>query len=427
MGRHFDVAIVGTGHSGAQTAIALRQSGFAGSIAMIGEELELPYDRPPLSKDYFSGERSFERMLIRPAAFWQQRDVAILNGNRVISVDPTARTLQTQAGDTIGYGQLVWAAGGHARRLSCDGRDLSGVHSVRNRADVDRIRGELTTTEKVAVVGGGYIGLEAAAILTKMGKKVTVLEVQNRLLARVAGETLSRFYEAEHRNHGVEVRLGVTVESIEAKNNRVACVRLNGGELAEAQMVIVGIGIIPAVEPLLAAGALGDNGVAVDEYGRTTLPDIFAVGDCALHSNPYADDLPIRLESVQNANDLANTVARAITGNPVPYNSVPWFWSNQYDLRLQTIGLSAGYDLAVTRGAPADRSFSIIYLKQGRVIALDCVNATSDYAQGKALVTGRVTVDPNKLGDTALSLKELASGARQTADKTWHRADQKAT
>ena len=269
--------------------------------------------------------------------------------------------------------------------------------------------GELATTEKVVVIGGGYIGLEAAAVLSKFGKQVTVLEAQDRVLARVSGEPLSRFYEAEHRAHGVDVRLGVTVECIEGKDGRVAGVQLAGGEMVEAQMVIVGIGIVPAVEPLMAAGARGGNGVAVDEHGRTSLADIFAIGDCAMHANIYAESLPIRLESVQNANDLANTVARALTGEPEPYNSVPWFWSNQYDLRLQTIGLSSGHDSSVTRGDMASRSFSIIYLKQGHVVALDCVNAVKDYVQGKALVVERLKVDPAELADTTKPLKDIAA------------------
>jgi 3-phenylpropionate/trans-cinnamate dioxygenase ferredoxin reductase subunit len=404
----YDVLIVGAGHGGAQAAIALRQRKFEGTIAMIGEEPEIPYERPPLSKDYFSGEKTFERILIRPAAFWDERHVAMLTGRRVAKIDPAARTVTTDDGETIGYGELVWATGGHARRLTCAGHDLIGVHSVRTRADVDRMMGELATTSRVAVIGGGYIGLEAAAVLAKFGKQVIVLEAQDRVLARVAGEPLSRFYEAEHRAHGVDVRLGVTVECIEEKDGRAAGVRLGGGELVEAEMVIVGIGIVPAVEPLMAAGARGGNGVAIDEHGRTSLPHVFAIGDCAMHANAYAEGLPIRLESVQNANDLATTVARAITGDEEPYNSVPWFWSNQYDLRLQTVGLSSGHDSTVTRGDIASRSFSIIYLKQGHVVALDCVNAVKDYVQGKALVVGRVAADPAALADPEIPLKSLA-------------------
>lgn len=403
----YEVLIAGAGHGGAQAAIMLRQRKFAGTIAMLGEEREIPYERPPLSKDYLSGEKTFERILIRPAAFWHERDIAMLTARRVVAVDPVAHTVMTEAGETIGYRQLIWATGGHARRLTCTGHDLAGVHSVRSRADVDRMIEELTTTTRVAVIGGGYIGLEAAAVLAKLGKQVTVLEALDRVLARVAGEPLSRFYEAEHRSHGVDVRLGVTVACIEGQEGRVSGVRLASGEFIAADMVIVGIGIVPAIEPLRAAGAEGGNGVAINEYGRTSLPDIFAVGDCALHANAYAEGVPIRLESVQNANDLATTVARAITGEPEPYSSVPWFWSNQYDLRLQTIGLSTGHDAVVLRGDTARRSFSVIYLKRGRVVALDCVNATKDYVQGRALIVGRVAPDPAALADLERPLKEV--------------------
>jgi 3-phenylpropionate/trans-cinnamate dioxygenase ferredoxin reductase subunit len=404
----FDVLIVGAGHGGAQAAIALRQNGFSGTLAIVGEEPELPYERPPLSKDYLAGDKAFERILIRPAAFWEERHVTMLLGQRVSAVDPAARLVRTASGEEMGYGKLIWAAGGHPRRLTCPGHDLTGVHSVRTRADVDRMIGELGDTREVVVIGGGYIGLEAAAVLTKLGKKVTILEALDRVLARVAGEPLSRFYEAEHRAHGVDVRLGCTVECIEEANGRATGVRLATGEILPAQIVIVGIGIVPAVEPLLAAGAEGGNGVAVDPQCRTSLPDIFAIGDCAAHANPFADGATIRLESVQNANDQATLVAKAIvTGEPGEYHSVPWFWSNQYDLRLQTVGLSTGFDDVVVRGDVTARSFSLVYLKQGRVIALDCVNAVKDYVQGRALVVQRLAPDRAALADPATPLKQL--------------------
>jgi len=407
MTAHYDILIVGAGHAGAQAAIALRQAKFEGTIAIVGDEPEIPYERPPLSKDYLAGDKPFERILIRPGAFWPERAVEMLTGRRVVAVDPAAHTATTVDGATIGYGRLIWATGGSPRSLICSGHNLVGVHAVRNRADVDRLIGELATTSRVVVIGGGYIGLEAAAVLTKLGKHVTVLEAMDRVLARVAGEPLSRFYEAEHRAHGVEVRLGVTVDCIEEADGRATGVHLADGEILRCEMVIVGIGIIPAVEPLLAAGAVGGNGVRVDSQCRTSLPDIFAIGDCALHANAFAGGAEIRLESVQNANDMANALAKTLTGNPTDYHAVPWFWSNQYDLRLQTVGLSTGHDAAVLRGDPATRSFSLIYLKQGRVIALDCVNMVRDYVQGRSLVVEGKSPDPAKLADTNVALKEL--------------------
>ena len=403
----FDVLIVGAGHAGAQAAIALRQNKYDGSIAIVGDEPEIPYERPPLSKDYLAGEKAFERILIRPAAFWPERDIAMLTGKRVVAVDPQAHRVDTADGDTIGYGTLIWAAGGSPRSLICSGHDLVGVHAVRTRADVDRLISELATTTRVVVIGGGYIGLEAAAVLTKLGKQVTVLEALDRVLARVAGEPLSRFYEAEHRAHGVDVRLGAMVDCIAEADGRATGVQLADGEILPCEMVIVGIGIIPSVEPLLAAGSTGGNGVKVDAQCRTSLPDIFAIGDCALHANAFADGAEIRLESVQNANDMANAVAKTLTGTATDYHAVPWFWSNQYDLKLQTVGLSTGHDQAVLRGDPATRSFSLLYLKRGRVIALDCVNAVRDYVQGRALVTEGKSPDPARLADTNVVLKEL--------------------
>ena len=403
----FDVLVVGAGHGGAQAAVALRQAKFPGSIALVGEEPELPYERPPLSKEYLSGEKTIERLLIRPANFWADHHVRMVPGKRVTAVDPSGHRVTCDDGSTFSYRQLVWAAGGVPRRLASAGHDLAGVHTVRSRADADRMRAELDITTHVVVIGGGYIGLEAAAVLTKAGKQVTLLEALDRVLARVAGEPLSRFYEAEHRARGVDVRLNVSVEGIEARDGRVAGVRLAGGEVLPCQMLIVGIGIVPSVEPLLAAGAKGGNGVEVDEQCRTSLPDVFAIGDCALHPNRHAGGAKIRLESVQNANDQAAVVAKVITGAPAVYDAVPWFWSNQFDLKLQTVGLSTGHDQVVVRGEPKTRSFSVAYLKSGRVIAFDCVNAMKDYVQGKRLVAQGLAIDPALLADTAVPLKEM--------------------
>ncbi len=401
--------IVGAGHGGAQAAIALRQQKFAGNIALIGDEPELPYERPPLSKDYLSREKPFERILIRPAAFWTERNVEMLLGRRVVAIDAERKIVTLADGESIAYGALIWAAGGRARRLSCPGHDLQGVHAVRTRADVDRMMAELPDVERAVIVGGGYIGLEAAAVLAKLGKVVTVLEAQDRVLARVAGEPLSRFYEAEHRAHGVNVRLNVTVDRLVGEG-RVTAVRLCDGEVLPADLVVVGIGITAEIEPLLAAGAEGGNGVLVDAHCHTTLSDIYAIGDCAAHVNAFAGGAVIRLESVQNANDQAMTAAKSITGAAEPYHALPWFWSNQYDLKLQTVGLSVGHDETVVRGDPATRSFTIAYLRDGRLIALDCVNAVKDYVQGRQLILAGTAPDRVRLADATVPLKEVMAG-----------------
>ncbi|WP_068093284.1 NAD(P)/FAD-dependent oxidoreductase [Novosphingobium rosa] len=403
---HADVLIVGGGHAGAQCAIALRQNGYAGSVTIIGKEAEPPYERPPLSKDYFSGEKSFERLLIRPPAFWVAKAIGLRLGREVIAVDPAAKRVALSDGESLTYGTLVWAAGGDARRLSCVGSQLAGIHYVRTREDCDRLMEEVASgARRIAVIGGGYIGLEAAAVLTRAGCQVTLLEAAPRVLARVAGPELSRFYEAEHRAHGVDLRTGVTVIDLQGET-RVAGVRLEDGSVVPADAVIVGIGIVPAVAPLVAAGAAGANGLEIDAFCRTTLPDVYAIGDCAAFACHHAGGAVLRVESVQNANDQAGCVARAICGDAQPYRAFPWFWSNQYDLKLQTAGLSLGHDAMVMRGDPATRSFSVIYLREGRVIALDCVNSVKDYVQGRKLVEAGARPDPARLTDTGIPLKD---------------------
>ena len=401
-----DVVIVGTGHGGAQTAIALRQRGFDGSIMLVGRDDAPPYERPPLSKDYLMGKKPFERLLIRPPAFWAERDVELRLRTTVTRLDPSTRTLGVAGGGAIRYGTLVWAAGGDPRRLACPGAQLSGIHTLRDKADADRLIGELRRgLRRVVVVGGGYVGLEAAAALVEAECQVTLVESRDRLLSRVAGEDLSRFFEAEHQSRGATLHLSTEIEAIEgAENDQVRSVLLASGEEIHCDILVVGIGIVPAVGPLIAAGAAGANGVDVDEFCRTSLPHVYAIGDCAAHSNAYAGGAVLRLESVQNAHDMAKVVAGSIMGEPHPYDAVPWFWSNQYDLRLQSVGLNLDHDATVLRGDPEDRSFSVIYMKDGRMIAIDCVNAVKDYVQGRKLVEARAAVDPERLLDPATPL-----------------------
>ncbi|PZU12140.1 MAG: pyridine nucleotide-disulfide oxidoreductase [Sphingobium sp.] len=406
---YYDVLIVGAGHAGAQAAISLRQLGFEGTVAMIGDEQYPPYERPPLSKEYFAGDKSFDRILIRPASFWEERKIDMLLGKRVRSVDPDGKFV-TVGEEEIGYGKLIWCTGGSPRMLTCNGADADNVHAVRRRDDVDAMMAKIDSINHVTIIGGGYIGLEAAAVLTKFDKKVVLLEALDRVLARVAGEDLSRFYEAEHRAHGVDLRTGSAMDCIEVTDGRATAVLMKDGERIETDMVIVGIGIVPETGPLIAAGATGGNGVDVDEYCRTSLPGIYAVGDCASHANRFADGAQMRLESVQNANDQAKVAVGHIMGKAEAYDAVPWFWSNQYDLKLQTVGLSTGFDQTVKRGDPASRSFSIVYLKGGKVIALDCVNMVKDYVQGRAHVVAGAALNVAQLGDAGVPLKDMKPG-----------------
>ncbi|MXO48952.1 NAD(P)/FAD-dependent oxidoreductase [Erythrobacter vulgaris] len=405
---HFDVVIVGSGHGGAQAAIALRQAGHEDSILMVSRDRNPPYERPPLSKEYLAGDKPFEKILIRPEAFWGERNVTLRLGANVNEVDWMKRVLVLSDDSTLTYRKLIWAGGGDARRLSCPGAELAGIHTIRGRRDTDALKTQLAEGVRHAViVGGGYIGLEAAAVLRAKGFGVTVVEMQERVLARVAGPEISDFYAEEHRRQGVDLRLETAVERIEGEED-VKGVTLSTGETIACDAVIVGVGIVPSVGPLIAAGAAGSNGVDVDSYCRTSLDDIYAIGDCAAHANPYSANAVIRLESVQNANDMATVAAKSIMGDKQDYDAVPWFWSNQYDLRLQTVGIATGYDRTVLRGDPAERKFSLIYLREGEVIALDCVNNTRDYAQGRKLVMNRAEIDAELLADTEVPLKEMS-------------------
>jgi 3-phenylpropionate/trans-cinnamate dioxygenase ferredoxin reductase subunit len=403
-----DVLIVGAGHAGAQAAMSLRQRKYAGRIALLWGEGGLPYERPPLSKDYLAGLRPDDRLLLRPQSFWDAQRIDLLPGRRVVGIDAAAHQVSLEDGGHVRYRQLVWAAGGQARGLGCDGAQLAGVHTLRSREDAIALRESLRTARNVAVIGGGYIGLEVTATLAKPGRRVTLVESQERVLARVAGPLLSAFYEAEHRSHGIDLRLGTGVEALGGRDGHVASVQLGGGAQVPADVVIVGIGILPAVAPLVAVGAADGRGVPVDAACRTRLEDVYAIGDCSLQQHPHVAGGPLRLECVQNAVDQAAIVARVLTGAVPPAATVPWFWSEQYDLRLQTAGVATGFDECVSRGDPGTRSFSLVYLRGGRVIAVDSVNQPRDFAQAKALVACGAAPPRDRLADPAVTLRELA-------------------
>jgi 3-phenylpropionate/trans-cinnamate dioxygenase ferredoxin reductase subunit len=352
-------------------------------VALLGEELELPYERPPLSKDYLAGTRDREAIRFRSGAFWADRGIDLVQGERVEAVDPKARTVRCASGRSFGYCELVWTAGGRARRLP-------GCHSIRTLADVDRLMAELHGARRILVVGGGWIGLEAAAVLVKQGREVVLAEKESRLLSRCSGRALSEFLVARHRAEGVDICLGGPAP-----------------DSADYDLAVAGIGIEPEAEPLLRAGAAGGDGVLVDELGRTSLPHVWAAGDVALHRNCFGPERPIRIESVQHASDQAATVARAIAGAPSPYAAMPWFWSNQYDLKIQTVGLTHDHDEELVRGDPASERFSILYRSKGKVIAIDSVNMVRDYVQGRALIEAGVTVLADLLTDPQVPLKSL--------------------
>lgn len=399
------VIIVGAGQAGAQVAQSLRQGGYAGPITMVGEEPFLPYERPPLSKDYLAGKREVERLSLRKADFWISRGVEIRTGRRVVAVDRAGGAVRLDDGARLSYGHLVWTAGGRPRRLTCEGCALEGIHYIRFIADIDRLRAEVQGGERrIVVIGGGYIGLEMAAVLRLSGHAVTVLEAQDRLLARVTSPPVSSFFLEMHRARGVDVRLRASVAGLEGSEGRVRAVRLAGGEVFAADLVIVGIGIAPNVQPLADAGFHCPDGISVDEFCRTEDPRVLSAGDCALHRNAFADK-PIRLESVQNAIDQSKVLAATILGNPVPYRAVPWFWSDQYEVKIQSVGLSDGHDRIVLRGRPEDGAFSVAYFQDERLIALDCIGTARDFIQAKAIIAAGGKVDAVRLADPATDLR----------------------
>jgi 3-phenylpropionate/trans-cinnamate dioxygenase ferredoxin reductase component len=409
---HYDVVVAGAGHAGTQLVFALAAGGFPGSIALIGDETVLPYERPPLTKGYLADDIRADDLAFRDESWWAASGIERHLGTSVVAVDAEAHLITTEDGGKIGYGTLVWATGGEARRIPVPGSDHDGVHVLRKLRDAELVKQRLATTRKAVVIGGGYIGLETAASLTKLGVKVTVVEALERLLQRVTGEEVAAFIKGRHESEGVVVRLGTGVSEILGVDGHVTGVRLSTGEDLDADLVIVGIGLVPTVSQLADAGAEVGNGILVDQICRTTLPDVYAIGDCASFESDWAPSDRIRLESVQNANDQAKTVAKAILGDPEPYEALPWFWSHQYDVRLQTAGVCTGYDTTVVRGEPDSGKFSVIYLRGNVVAAIDAINNIKDYAQGKALVGKVVDPDDARLADPTIPLKQLLTEVR---------------
>lgn len=403
----YDVLIVGAGHGGSQLAAALVAGGYEGTVGLVSDDVAAPYERPPLTKGYLAGGVLSADLAFRSEDWWAASGIERMLGSRVVSVDSEAHTVGLEDGGFIGYGTLVWAAGGEARRLTVPGADLRGVHVIRTLADAEHVKRSLGGARRAVIVGGGYIGLEAAASLRLKGVEVTVVETLDRLLMRVTGDEISGYIHARHAREGVNVLLGETVTEMVGANGQVTDVRLASGRVLEADLVIVGIGLVPNVGPLEQAGAEVGNGVHVDDYCRTTLHDVYALGDCASFVSEFAASQRIRLESVQNANDQAKLVASAILGDPEAYGAVPWFWSHQYDDRLQTVGVLAGYDETVVRGDATSGKFSVVYLRGGAVAAVDCVNNVRDYAQAKGIIGRTAPADRARLADPAEPFKAI--------------------
>jgi 3-phenylpropionate/trans-cinnamate dioxygenase ferredoxin reductase subunit len=372
------VVIVGAGQAGFQVAASLRGKSFAGSIILLGEEPALPYQRPPLSKGYIKGEASENSMLLRPAEFYVQNDLAVRTSSHVTAIDRAAKAVVLADGERVPYGSLVLATGARVRPLPVPGATLTGVVYVRTLADAITLKPLMKTATNVVVIGGGFIGLECAAVARTLGREVVVLEAMERLMARVVSPVLSSYYLDLHRGRGVDVRLGTAVTAIEGDGEKLNAVRCADGTVLPADLVVVGIGILPNEELAKEVGLTCDRGIVVDALLRTQDPDIYAIGDCAAFPHPMARGL-VRLESVQNAVDQGKTVADAIMGDAKPYAAVPWFWSDQYDVKLQIVGLTQGYDDTVTAGDPAENKFAVLYFRDGALIGVDSVNKATDH------------------------------------------------
>ncbi len=404
------IVIAGAGHAAGQLVSSLRQHEFAGDIVLVGDEPHLPYQRPPLSKKFLAGDMDPERLYVKPESFYEDARVELHLDTRIEAIDRDAHCLCVQGGERIGYDKLVLAVGSRVRPLPVDGVTLPGVHYLRSIADVDRIREGLESGRRMVVIGAGYIGLEVAAVARQAGLDVTVIEMADRVMSRVVSPETSDFYQIEHTNQGVKLRLSTGVESINGKR-RAKSVTTSDGDEVLADLVVIGVGIVPNTELASAAGLEIDNGIVVDDHCRTSDPDIYAVGDCTSHPNAiYGRTL--RLESVHNALEQAKTAAANLCGDDVAYSQVPWFWSDQYDLKLQIAGLSENYDDVVLRGNPAERSFSCLYLKNSRLIAIDAVNAPRDFVQSKALIEAGEAIERERLGDPETQLKDLAGASR---------------
>jgi 3-phenylpropionate/trans-cinnamate dioxygenase ferredoxin reductase component len=397
------IIIIGAGQAGLQAAASLRHEGYAGALVMIGDEPFPPYQRPPLSKAYLSGALERERLFLKPDAFYTEAKCELILGVRAKAIDRAKRSVALADGRSLNYDKLLFATGSRVRRIGIAGADLAGIHYLRDIADVDSLRPYLAKGKRLAVVGGGYIGLEVAAVAIKHGVEVDVFEALDRVMARAVSKPVSEFYERVHREAGVRFHLNTGVQGFEGTGHLTA-VRA-GGKTHAADFALVGIGVVPNVELASAAGLACDDGIVVDEFAQTGDAAVFAAGDCTRHIG--REGHPLRLESVQNAIDQAKHAALAMMGKHAPYREVPWFWSDQYDLKLQIAGLAWPSDHIVLRGDPAARKFAAFHLRDGRVVAVEAINAAPEYLVGRRLIAENARIAPERLADTSIPMKAI--------------------
>lgn len=399
------VVVIGAGHGGAQFVESLRTGGYDGPIILIGDEAHRPYERPATSKDLLSGGIDLDRVFLKRGSFYEDKGITLRLGARVDSIDRAARVVRTTDGEAIPYGKLVIATGARARTLQVPGADLDGVFYLRTLDDSQAIGARLGPGKRLAIVGGGYIGLEVAASARKLGCSVTLVEAQERLLARVVAAEVAEFYESVHRAAGVDIHFGVVLQGF-VGDGSVTGVRLTDGTEIPADVVVVGIGAVPNTELAAAAGLAVENGIVVDDCGRTADPDIFAIGDATNHPNEILGKR-LRLESVPAAMGQARAAASAILGTPKPFHELPWFWSDQYDIKLQIVGLSEIGDEVVLRGDPASRKFAAYYLRKGVIVAVNAINSGKDFIGSKKLILEKRQPDPARLADPETPLANV--------------------
>ncbi len=400
------VVIIGAGQAAIQLIDTLRRRGHRESITVVGDEPHLPYQRPPLSKKYFAGELARDRLAIRHAAYYEEHGVTTVLGRRAVQIDRLSKRVTLDDDRVLDYGALVLATGSRARELTVPGSQLPGIHYLRNIADVDALRALAQPSARLLVIGGGYIGLEAAATCRKLGLEVTVLEMADRVMNRVVCEPVSRFFEAEHRRQGVRVLTNARLESfVSDAAGKLCAARCADGSEYAADFVITGIGVMAEDRLAAASGLDCANGIVVDEHCRSSDPHIWAIGDCSnQHSLHYGRRL--RLESVDNAVEQGTTAALAILGTPLTHDKVPWFWSDQYDVKLIIVGLSQDHDQVVLRGDPQSGSFSACYLRAGELLAIDTINKVKDQMAARKLIPAHVRPDVAKLANAQIALQD---------------------
>jgi len=406
----YGVIIVGAGQAGCDVAFGLRQQGYSSTIRLVGDENYPPYRRPPLSKTFLAGDAPLESLYLRPEASYRDQRIECSYGIGVESIDRRARTVRLFDATQLAFDHLVLATGGKVRRLSLRGADYANVHYVRTIDDILRLKDQFLAGKRLVVVGGGFIGLEAAAVGIKKKLNVTVVEALPRVLARVTSPEMSAFYERAHRSRGVTVLTGTGVHALEGEPP-VDTIVLSDGRRIPADVLVVGIGIVPNIELADAAGLAVSNGIVTDSSTKTEAPYIYAIGDCGNHRSSFFDR-HVRLESVPNASEQARICAAAICGKPIPPSTVPWFWSDQYDLKLQMAGLIEGYDQIAIRGDPSKESFCALYLRDRTIIAVDAVNRPGDFVASKKLIAERIAASVDRLADDTSPLKALLSGVK---------------